>query len=192
MPKNLKGRDIAEIIPDKCIGCELCLAECPVDSAIIMESGVAKSTRRSASGCGKCFDVCPSGAVIFEKPRKKKKAEKEAPPLDGYQGVAVFIEIRDGRGAEVAWKLIGKARELAEKLDTQVLGFLLGTGIEPVAEEAIAYGCDAVYMIDNPLLQVYLPKIYGKALVHLSNQTKPELQSLTLDCALTNIETVWM
>ena len=52
MPKNLKGRDIAEIIPDKCIGCQLCVAECPV-SVIKMEGGVAKIDAVGCFGCGK-------------------------------------------------------------------------------------------------------------------------------------------
>lgn len=177
MPKNLKGRDIAEIIPDKCIGCELCIGVCPVSAAIYMEGGVAVINPEECIGCGKCFDVCPAGSVIFEKPRKKKitKIGRKPRPLDDYQGVAVFIEVRDGRGAEVSWELMGKARELAKKLDTQVLGFLLGTGIEPVAKEAITYGCDIVYMIDNPLLETYLAKVYGKALVQLCDQVKPEI-----------------
>jgi electron transfer flavoprotein alpha subunit len=177
MPKNSKGRDIAEIIPDKCIGCELCIGECPVSAAIYMEGGVAKINPEECIGCGKCFDVCPAGAVIFEKPRKKKKAEitQKPSPLGDYKGIAVFIEVHDGTGADVSWELIGKARELAATLDVQVFGFLPGTGVEPVAKEAIAYGCDTVYMIDNPLLQTYLPKVYGKSLVQLCNQVKPEI-----------------
>ncbi|MFQ5925295.1 MAG: FAD-binding protein, partial [Dehalococcoidia bacterium] len=176
MPKNSKGRDIAEIIPDKCIGCELCIAECPPKAdAIRMEGGVAIIDPEACIGCGKCVDVCPTDAIIFEKPRKKREAEIVTKPLDGYQGVAVFIEVREGSGAEVSWELIGKARELAEKLNTQVCGFLLGTEVEPVAKEAIAYGCDIVYMIDHPVLKIYLPKVYGKGLVHLCNQVKPEI-----------------
>ena len=81
----------------------------------------------------------------------------------------------DGQGTEVSWEQMGKARELAEKLDTRVLGLLPGTGIEPIAEEAIAYGCDTVYIIDNPLLQTYLPRVYGSALVQMCNQIKPEI-----------------
>ena len=38
MPKNSKGREIAEIIPDKCIGCQLCIGECPTN-AVVMEGG---------------------------------------------------------------------------------------------------------------------------------------------------------
>ena len=176
MPKNSKGRDVAEIIPDKCIGCLLCIGECPVSAAIDMEGGVAKIDPEACIGCGFCVDVCPTAAILFEKPRGERETKVgKKPSLDNYKGIAVFIEVHDGRGAEVSWELIGKARELAEKLNTQVLGFVLGMGIEPVAKEAIAYGCDIVYMINNPLLQTYLSKVYGRALVHLCNQVKPDI-----------------
>lgn len=175
MPKNSKGREIAEIIPDKCIGCQLCLGECPVN-AIRMENGVAVIDPEACAGCGKCVDVCPANSILFEKPRKKKPAAaKEQPQLSDYKGVAVFIEVRDSRGGEVSWELTGKARELAGKMGTQVYGFLVGSGVEPVAKEAIAYGCDVVYVIDNPLFKMYLSRAYGKALVQLCEEVKPEI-----------------
>jgi electron transfer flavoprotein alpha subunit/NAD-dependent dihydropyrimidine dehydrogenase PreA subunit len=176
MPKNSKGRDISEIIPDKCIGCQLCVGECPV-GAIEMHDGVAKVDPEACIGCGKCFDVCPVEAVIFEKTRKKKLTGIGQKPrsLDEYRGVAVFIEVWEGKGVGVSWELLGKAREMAGKLNTQVFGFLLGSGVGSVAKEAIAYGCDIVYMVDNPLLQTYLSKVYGKTMVHLCEQVKPEI-----------------
>ena len=175
MPKNAEGKDIAEIVPDKCIGCQLCIGECPV-GAVSMENGVAKIDPELCIGCGKCFDVCPAKAVIFEKPKKKRAAGiGVSHPLEEYKGIAVFIEVHEGKGAEVSWELVGKARELAEKLDTRVFGFLPGKGVEPLAKEAIAYGCDTVYLMDNLLLQTYLSKVYGKALVQLCKEVKPEI-----------------
>ncbi len=176
MPKNSQGKEIAEVIPDKCIGCQICIGQCPVN-AIELKNGVAKIDPEACIGCGRCFDVCPAAAVIFEKLTKKKVAVagQKPRPLEDYKGVAVFIETRDGGGADVAWELVGAARNLAEKLETQVLGFVLGMGIEPVAKEAIAYGCDIVYTIDNPVLQKYLPKVYGRALFQLCDQVKPEI-----------------
>ena len=175
MPKNSKGREVAEIIPARCIGCELCVAECPVD-VITMENGIAVIEPEGCIGCGKCVDICPVDAILFEKPRKKKKSAKpKSVALLDYKGVAVFIEVRDSVGVEVAWELIGKARELAGKLDTQVIGLLIGNGVKAVAREAIAYGCDVVYMIDHPLLDKYFTKVYGKAMVHLCQQVKPEI-----------------
>jgi electron transfer flavoprotein alpha subunit len=176
MPRNSKGREIAEIVPGKCIGCQLCIGECPVN-VIVMEDGVAKIDAEGCIGCGKCVDVCPvEGAIFYEKPRKKKAAKAAVScSVEQYKGVAVFIEVQDGHGAEVSWELMGKARELAQKLETKVLGFLPGWNVEPVAQEAIAYGCDVVYKIDDPLLETYLPKVYGKALVHLCKHVKPEI-----------------
>jgi electron transfer flavoprotein alpha subunit len=174
MPKNSKGRDIAEIIPDKCIGCQMCVGACPV-SAIQMQGGVAHIDPEACIGCGKCFDVCPVGAVIFEKPRKKKAAPGQPRPAGDYAGVAVFIEVRDGRGAEVSWELIGKARQMAGKLGAPVIGFLPGSGVGPVAGEAVARGCDAVYLIDDPRLEHYFSASYGGALVQLCRQVKPEM-----------------
>jgi electron transfer flavoprotein alpha subunit len=142
-----------------------------------MEGGVVKIDPEVCIGCGKCFDVCPVGAVIFEKPRKKKMTGigQEPRPLEDYRGVAVFIEVRGSRGAEISWELIGKARELADKLDTQLFGLLLGSEVGLVAGDAIAYGCDTVYMVDRPIFKTYLSRVHGKALVHLCNQIKPEI-----------------
>jgi electron transfer flavoprotein alpha subunit len=177
MPKNLKGIEVAEIFPDKCIGCQICVAECPV-GAIEMSGAVALIDPEVCIGCGKCFDVCPVQAVKFEKKRRKSvqtKAQKPEGAAAGYQGVAVFIEVNHGQGAAVSWELAGKGRELAEKLGTRVIGFLLGHEVDAIAQEAIAYGCDDVHVIDDPLLKRYLSRSYGKALSDLCRIAKPEI-----------------
>jgi electron transfer flavoprotein alpha subunit len=177
MPKNSKGREIAEIISTKCMGCQLCLGECPVN-CIDMVDSVARINAEKCIGCGKCVDVCPASAILYEKVRKKKAAgPEEIKPVTiaDYKGVAVFIEVRDGVAADVSWELMGKARELAGKLDTQVLGFLLGHKVDAIAKEAITYGCDTVYTIDDPIFQVYTSKMYGNALTQMCNQVKPEI-----------------
>jgi electron transfer flavoprotein alpha subunit len=176
MPKNSKSRNIAEIIPDKCIGCQLCVGECPV-AAIHLEADVAKIDPEVCIGCGRCFNVCPVDAVIFEKLKKRELtgAGQKPRPLEDYKGVAVLIEVRDGVAAQVSWELVGKGRELAEKLDAPVHGFLVGANIRQIAQEAVAYGCDTVHVVDNPLLGHYSSRAYGKALVQLCEQVKPEV-----------------
>lgn len=178
MPQNSKKIEVAEIVSDKCIGCQICVAECPV-GAIEMSGGVALIDPEICIGCGKCFDVCPVDAVKFEKVRHKgtRREAKEAPQstFADYRGVAVFVEISNGHGATVSWELTGKARELAEKLQTKVTGFLLGHGTDSIAKEAIAYGCDEVHVIDDPLLRTYLSRSYGKALADLCEKVRPEI-----------------
>jgi electron transfer flavoprotein alpha subunit len=175
MPKNSKDKDVAEIIPDRCIACQMCIGECPV-GAIEMKGGVAHIDPEKCIGCGKCYDICPVGAVVFEKPRKPRPAAPGEPrPAVEHEGVAVFIEVRDGRGADVSWELIGRARAIAARLKTKVIGLLPGSAISPIAEEAITYGCDIVYVVDNPLLQHYFPGSYGRALVQLCRLARPEI-----------------
>jgi len=147
MAQNSKGIETAEIITDQCMGCQICVAECPV-GAIEMMEGTAHIDPELCIGCGKCQEVCPVSAVRFEKTEKRLEADKEikktTKSLQERSDVAVYIEVREGRGAEVSWELVGKAHELAVKGNGRVIGFLLGHGIHHVIEEAVAYGCDEV------------------------------------------------
>ena len=137
MTRNTGGIEVAEIIPDKCIACQICIGECPVGAIELSAQGVALIDPEVCVGCGKCFESCPVSAVKFERKKRKKLPEKEpAVPgerLPDYQGVGVFIETVDGRGAPVSWELVGKAGELARELGAKVVGLLLGSNVEPIA-----------------------------------------------------------
>ncbi|MGA2401936.1 MAG: electron transfer flavoprotein subunit alpha [Syntrophobacteraceae bacterium] len=179
MAQNTRGIEVAEIIPDKCIACQICIGECPTGAIELSPDGVALVNPEVCVGCGKCFESCPVNAVKFEKKKRRKLPEEErgvpGEGLPDYQGVAVFIETVDGRGAPVSWELAGKARELAGQQGAKVLGLLLGNNVGPVAEEAIAYGCDEVHVIDDPLLSHYLSATYGKALSDLCVKLRPSI-----------------
>ena len=178
MPRNQKGIEVAEIIPDRCIGCQICVAECPVGAIDMTSKGIALIDPEVCIGCGKCSEVCPVEAVRFESKRRKRVSTEPKgvrQTLTDYQGVGVFIESFDGAGADVSWELTGKARELAEKLETKVIGFLIGYKLDTVAQDAIAYGCDEVYVIDDPMLGRYLSKLYGQSLTELCERAKPEI-----------------
>jgi electron transfer flavoprotein alpha subunit len=177
MPKNSKGKDIAEVVSKKCSGCQACLGECPVGCIDIVD-GVAKIDSEKCIGCGKCVMVCPADAILYDKPLKKKAVktdEAKETGISAYKGVAVFIEVKEGAAADVSWELMGKGRELATKLNTHVIGFLVGHNVNKIADEAIAYGCDTVYVLDNPAFEVYVSRVYGAALTDLCKQVKPEI-----------------
>ena len=178
MGTNSKGVEVAEIITDRCIGCQICVAECPV-GAIDMREGTAYVDPEICIGCGKCFEVCPVEAVRFERkateePLPKAPAAEERAFSD-YRDVAIFIEVVNGTGAPVSWELAAKAAELAAKRKARVIGLLLGHQVDDVAREAIAYGCDEVHVMDDPALARYLSDTYGKGLTDLCRIVKPEI-----------------
>jgi len=47
---------------NKCIGCGICVKECPVN-AITMKDGKAEIDMEKCIRCGRCHDVCPKKAV---------------------------------------------------------------------------------------------------------------------------------
>lgn len=179
MPKNSKEIEVAEIISDKCIACQICIGECPVGAIELSREGVAHIDPEACVGCGKCFEVCPVEAVAFDSKKGKTISDKvtgaEAVKGLSYEGVAVFIEVVNGSAAPVSFELIGKARDLALKRNCGVTGFVLGNDVDKIADEAIFRGCDVIHMISHPELGTYLSRPYGKILANLCKEVRPEI-----------------
>ena len=57
-----------------------------------------------------------------------------------YKGIFVFAEQREGEIKNVAFELIGKARELAEAVGEDVTALLLGDQVSPLAQSLIRAG----------------------------------------------------
>lgn len=96
----------------------------------------------------------------------------------------VFIEQEEGKIHPVAWELLGVARRLAgevadelEQSNDQALveGILLGNLVEQLAEEAIHYGADRVYVLDDPVFKYYRNKPYYTGLVAMVKKYQPEV-----------------
>ena len=60
---------------DKCIGCGICIRQCPVN-AISMKEGKAEIDMDKCIKCGKCHDVCPQEAVRHDKEKTKNLGGK--------------------------------------------------------------------------------------------------------------------
>lgn len=87
----------------------------------------------------------------------------------------VFIEQRDGKIMDVSLELIGEATRLIKRTDGyHVVGILLGYNIQELANEAIAYGCDKVIVVDDETLKVYMPEAYTKAMTKVINEYQPD------------------
>jgi electron transfer flavoprotein alpha subunit len=93
-----------------------------------------------------------------------------------YQGeVWVVAEIQDGALIPPVFELIGKARDLADSLDTQVGVVLAGDQVARLAQELIAGGADNVYLVEHPLLKEFDPFPYRKALAACIGNYWPQI-----------------
>ncbi|BDR74867.1 electron transfer flavoprotein subunit alpha/FixB family protein [Clostridium tetani] len=92
-----------------------------------------------------------------------------------YKGVWVFAEQRDGELQKVSLELLGKGREIADKLGVELTALLLGNKIDNIAEELVAYGADKVIYAQNPLLSHYTTDGYTKVICDLVAEEKPEI-----------------
>ncbi|WP_123054537.1 electron transfer flavoprotein subunit alpha/FixB family protein [Clostridium sp. JN-1] len=92
-----------------------------------------------------------------------------------YKGVWVFAEQRDGKLQKVALELVGKGKELANKLGEEVTALLLGSNVDNLAKELAAYGADKVICVDNPNLKNYTTDAYANVINELVTTRKPEI-----------------
>ena len=95
--------------------------------------------------------------------------------LEEYKGVAIFAQQVDNKLSSIAFELVGKAHELAEKLGTDVTAVVIGSGIANLADELGEYGADKVVVIDDPSLKEYRTEPYAQALAAYINEFKPEI-----------------
>lgn len=92
-----------------------------------------------------------------------------------YKGVMVIGEQRGGELHPVTYELLARGRVLADKLSEELSCVVLGHKMERFAEGIIQRGADVVYIVDDPLLQTFLPKPYASALTGLAKEAKPEI-----------------
>ena len=92
-----------------------------------------------------------------------------------FKGVYVFIEQREGTVQNVALELLGKARELADKLGEEVVGILPGYKSTDQAQKCVEYGADRVLVIDAPELEAYTTEPYAQAIHQVISERKPAI-----------------
>lgn len=95
--------------------------------------------------------------------------------LEEYKGVFVFAEQVDNEISSIAFELLGKAKELAGKLDTQVTAVLVGYEVKALADQLAEYGADRVIVVDDPELKEYRTEPYAHALASAINEYKPDI-----------------
>lgn len=95
--------------------------------------------------------------------------------LEEYKGVFVYAQQVDNEISSIAFELLGKAKELAGKLNTEVTAVLIGSDVKGLTDQLAEYGADKIIVVDDPELKDYRTEPYAHALASVINEYKPEI-----------------
>jgi len=113
-----------------------------------------------------------------KKPTLKKPKRALDPRYVNNRGVWVFVEHEHGRVPPVSWELLGKGRELADKLETELAGVVIGgpgEQIWAICDESFRHGADRCYLMQDEVLLHYRSQPYTKGLSDLVEKFRPEV-----------------
>ena len=77
-----------------------------------------------------------------------------------YKGVLVFGELAEGKLASITTELLGCGRKLADDLKEGLACLLASDTVGGASKEAIAFGADKVYVVEEPTLKDYQADSY--------------------------------
>ncbi|MCD6358741.1 MAG: electron transfer flavoprotein subunit alpha/FixB family protein [Dehalococcoidia bacterium] len=92
-----------------------------------------------------------------------------------HTGVMVFAEQKAGVISPISYELLGKGREIADKLGAELSCVLLGNQIEDEAQELIYYGADKVFLYDCPAFKGFDLLNYKHNIVKLAKEVQPDV-----------------
>jgi electron transfer flavoprotein alpha subunit len=89
--------------------------------------------------------------------------------------ILVYCETDDGKLTPMAGELIGAGSRLATVLGEKLSAVLIGSGIAGLAREAIAYGAQKVFLVEDTFLKDYSVEPYLLAMEKVVRQVNPEI-----------------
>ncbi len=92
-----------------------------------------------------------------------------------YNGVMICGEVKEGKLAVISTELLGGGRKLANDLGQELCCLLVGSDISGLAQEAIAFGADRVYVVSDPLLEDYQTDSYVTVVEKVARQVMPQI-----------------
>jgi electron transfer flavoprotein alpha subunit len=87
-----------------------------------------------------------------------------------HKGVWVYSESND-----LAMEMLGKGRELADKLQTELAAIVIGNNVQDKANDLAKYGADKVHVADNASLERFQAESYLAILQNLATTYRPEI-----------------
>lgn len=157
-----------KIVHDRCSICKRCITQCPFNAIEIIENKIVVNS--NCSYCGICEQACKFNAISIE-----KSDVLEVNDISKHRGVWVFAEQRNRVLANSAFELLGEGSRLANALGVELSVVLLGSGINTMVNDLVAFGADKVYVVDDPRVELYSDELYSTIITDVVRQYKPEI-----------------
>ena len=75
--------------------------------------------------------------------------------MSEYKNVMAYCEVAGGQLTAIATEGLGIGRKLADDLGEELYAVVAGSDISSLAQEAICFGADKVYVVDDHSLKDY-------------------------------------
>jgi electron transfer flavoprotein alpha subunit len=92
-----------------------------------------------------------------------------------YKQVMILGEIVEGKLSAVTKELLGCGRTLSNELGEELSAVFIGSEISQSASEAIAFGADRVYVVDDPLVKDYQTDSHLLSMAKILEQEMPQI-----------------
>ncbi len=119
--------------------------------------------------CRICIKKGPEG--VFEYIEDKKIEINK----DLWKGIVIYVDHVDGDIHPVTFELIGKAKEMAEKINHPVYCIFMGYSIKDKAKELLYYGVDEVFVYDDKELKHFRIEPYTAVFEDFISNIKPTI-----------------
>ena len=91
------------------------------------------------------------------------------------KGILVFAEIAEGEFPSITTELLGCGRKLADELKEDLSCLLASDAVGDLAKEAIAFGADKVYTVEDSTLKRYEADCYMQVADQVVGQVSPRV-----------------
>ncbi|MCK4354203.1 MAG: electron transfer flavoprotein subunit alpha, partial [Dehalococcoidia bacterium] len=93
-----------------------------------------------------------------------------------YKGVIIFGEVTNGKLASITAELLGCGRNFADELKEDLCCLLVSDEVgETAPRDAIAFGADKVYTVEDSLLKEYQGETYIQVVERLAKELSPRV-----------------
>ncbi len=92
-----------------------------------------------------------------------------------YKGIMVYGEIVEGKLSSITTEILGCGRHLADELKEELSCILVGEMVGDAPKNAIAFGADKVYTVEDPLLKEYQTDSYVAVMEKAVQEVSPRV-----------------